>query len=216
MKKLILVAAAMLVGCYAYAQKIGVIGGLTSTNSNIVSAAKEVKDITQFHLGVTARVKLPLGFAVQPSLQYNIKGVDFSQNIDDAVSSINMKTGFIELPVQLQYGFNLLGFKPYLFLEPFVGCAVNNIVTEKSGKERDTNTGWDNIKNRIEYGLGAGAGVELFSRLQVSVRYFWNLGELYNSEFTDGTSLGTATIHALSSITKQKCGGIAASVAVFF
>ena len=74
----------------------------------------------------------------------------------------------------------------------------------------DTIKDWDNVKNRFEYGVGLGAGVELFRHLQVSVKYFWNLGNMYNAE--SELNFGSISKEILSS----KCSGIAASVAFLF
>ena len=31
-----------------------------------------------------------------------------------------------------------------------------------------------NMKSRVEYGLGIGAGVDVYNRIQLSFKYYWN------------------------------------------
>lgn len=192
MKKLAVVVATLLVCVTSHAQ-LGVVAGLTSSRSDIKSAVSEYKEINQFHAGLCYKITLGGCFAIQPAVIYNMKGsriADISNIIKDA--NLEYKTGFVEVPVQLQLGLKLGNLaRLYGIAEPFAGFAVKNTVNA-GGSSQNT---WDNIANRLEYGLGLGAGVELFSHVQVSCRYFWNMDDLYSDGF------------------KSKCKGITASVA---
>ena len=117
-----------------------------------------------------------------------------------------MKTGFLEIPVQLQAGVDLGVARVYGFAEPFVGYAISNAAAVNGTAVKDLN--WENIKSRLEYGVGLGVGVELIQHVQVSVKYFWNMGDLYNGD----VSFGGAT----KTIAESKASGIAASVALLF
>ena len=206
MKKLIIALAALMVSVSAFAQS-GIIAGVTSSSTELKDAADNVKDITLYHIGLTRRISLGL-IGIQPSLIYNVKGTRLE---DFDSKAINFKTGFLELPVQIQVGFPIAGFRPYAFVEPFLGYAVTNSAKgENISVQQLQNIKWDNIKNRLEYGAGLGAGIYLFNRLQVSVRYFWNLGELYDgAEIKDYINTGTEVMK------NEKCSGIMASVAIF-
>jgi hypothetical protein len=204
MKKLIVVVASLLVAVSAYAQ-FGVVAGVTSSKSDIKSAIADVNNITQYHVGVTYKMSLG-AFAIQPSILYNMKGT--KMNIAELSSTeLDYKTGYIEIPVQLQLGLNLGLARLYGFAEPFIGYAITNAAT-LSGQ--DLKADWNNVKNRLEYGVGLGAGVELIKHVQVSVRYFWNLGDMYGVELKDIIPTATATIGS------SKASGIAASVALLF
>lgn len=204
MKKLIVVVASLLVAVSAYAQ-FGVVAGVTSSKSDIKSAIADVNNITQYHVGVTYKMSLG-AFAIQPSILYNMKGT--KMNIAESSSiELDYKTGYIEIPVQLQLGLNLGLARLYGFAEPFIGYAITNAAT-LSGQ--DLKADWNNVKNRLEYGVGLGAGVELIKHVQVSVRYFWNLGDMYGVELKDIIPTATATIGS------SKASGIAASVALLF
>ena len=204
MKKFIVIVASLLLAVSAHAQ-LGVVAGITSSKGDLKSAINDVKvqNITQYHVGVTYKLDLGL-LAIQPSLLYNMKGTKL--NVAEIKSTeLDYKTGYIEIPVQLQVGLNLGVARIYGFAEPFIGYAITNTAT-LSGQ--DLKADWDNVKNRLEYGVGLGAGVELIKHVQVSVRYFWNMGDMY------GTTLSFAKIQ--TTIAEQKASGIAASVALLF
>jgi len=158
----------------------------------------DVKNINQYHVGVAYKLGLGNLLTLQPALIYNMKGQTLGSI--SGVSDIDYKTGYLEVPVQVQVGFGIGSLaRVYGFAEPFVGYAITNKVEGTSVGEK-----WDNVKNRLEYGVGLGVGAEVFKHLQVSVKYFWNLGDVYS-------------IDAITKeISSSKCNGVAASVAFFF
>ena len=204
MKKLIVIVASLLVAVSVHAQ-FGVVAGITSTKSNLKEAWADVKNITQYHVGLTYKLDLGL-LAIQPSILYNMKGTKLDvASADVAAAELDYKTGYIEVPVQLQLGLNLGVARIYGFAEPFIGYAITNSATLGG---TDLKANWENVKNRLEYGVGLGAGVELIKHVQVSVKYFWNMGDMY------GTNISFAGI--TQTIGEQKASGIAASVALLF
>lgn len=204
MKKLLVIVASLLVAVSAHAQ-FGVVAGITSSKSNLNEAWADVKNITQYHVGLTYKLDLGL-LAIQPSILYNMKGTKLDvASADVAAAELDYKTGYIEVPVQLQLGLNLGVARIYGFAEPFIGYAITN---SASLGGTDLKANWENVKNRLEYGVGLGAGVELIKHVQVSVKYFWNMGDMY------GTNISFAGI--TKTISEQKASGIAASVALLF
>lgn len=155
--------------------RYGVIGGMNFSTSKF----KEINraSMTQWHAGLTYKLDLPLGFSVQPSLVYHVKGAKL--NVPQAgdpgqVSDFNIRMGFVELPVSLQWGPDLLVFRPFLDVTPYIGYALNNQLSG-AGLSSQTNS-WTGL-NRFEYGLGVGIGLELW-RFQVIGRYNWSFGSL--------------------------------------
>ena len=206
MKKLIVIVASLLIAASAHAQ-FGVVAGLTSSHSNLKSAYEDVDNVTQYHVGLTDKCGV-LGktLAIQPSLIYNVKGSKFEDI--KGVGDVDFKNGFLEIPVQVQLRLFGLGdlAHVYAIAEPFVGCALSNNVTGTIlGVSTSKSYKWENFGDRLEYGIGVGAGVELIKHVQVSVRYFWNLG--------DATGYLTQVQNALKS---EKAAGIVASVALLF
>ena len=206
MKKLIVFVASLLIAASAHAQ-VGVVAGITSSHTDLKSAYGDVKNVTQYHVGVTYKFGV-LGnmLAVQPSLIYNVKGSKFEDIA--GIGDIDFKNGFLEIPVQVQLRLFGLGDLAHVYAvaEPFVGCALTNNVTGSIlGVSSSDSYKWENFGDRLEYGIGVGAGVELIKHVQVSVRYFWN--------FADAAGYLTQVQNALKS---EKASGIVASVALLF
>ena len=202
MKKLItaLAAAMMLFSVQAYAGgKFGVTGGMNVNSAKI----KDVKMDAQagWNLGLAYNLDLPLGFSLQPSLVYSQKGVLIGT---DAVN-VKQSVGSINLPVSVQWGPDLLVARPFLDVTPYVGYSlVNKVETEVLGISAG-----DKGKNAFEYGLGVGAGIDVW-KLQVVVRYNWNFGVL--------GSLKDFTVIELGDLKSdnENFGGISVHLAFFF
>ena len=231
MKKIIIVLAALALMVPASAQGLkladgihyGVVGGFTSSGTNIKDFSP--KHIALYHAGITAKFNLGIGFAIQPSLIYQVKGVKLSdmQLGDDFVHQFDYKLGYLELPVNIQWGPDLMAFRPYAFVEPFIGYAVNNDLIEKIKTEDLGDYTPDKVKNgwkeyglkRFEYGLGLGAGFE-FWRIQLSAQWFWNFGNLYDNdtERVDGNRIAQNIKHAFTE--KKNFQGVKVSLAILF
>ena len=171
---------------------------------------------TGYHAGLTYKFHLPLGFAVQPSVLYHMKTSLVQDAISD-VTAFDYKMGYLEVPVSLQWGPDLLLFRPFLDVTPFVGYALNN---QASGVKLQgefmskVQNKWEGV-NRLEYGLGLGAGLEVW-KLQLVCRYKWNFGELFRA---DGTA---ADFNEMVGIAKDSVkngnnfGGVTLSLAFLF
>lgn len=171
---------------------------------------------TGYHAGLTYKFHLPLGFAVQPSVLYHMKS-SLVQNAIADVATFDYKMGYLEVPVSLQWGPDLLLFRPFLDVTPFVGYALNNqasgvkVQGEFMSKVQNK---WEGV-NRLEYGLGLGAGLEVW-KLQLVCRYNWNFGELFRA---DGTA---ADFNEMVGIAKDSVkngnnfGGVTLSLAFLF
>ena len=217
MKKMITLLAG-LAACTLASAQVGIVGGITSYNTDITSAIAEAESITTYHFGVAVKMHLLGGVYLQPGLLYNVKGTQLGvASTDNFKADIN--TGFLEVPVQVQLGLKAGAFRPYLFAEPFVGYAITNetktTVTDAvtdAIKADETSNSWDNVKNRLEYGAGLGVGIEIFSRLQVAVKYYWDLGKLYDENMELSTDAGSV----VTDIQHNACTGIAATATIFF
>lgn len=119
---------------------------------------------TGFHAGVLYQWDLPAGFALQPELLYVQKGGSVSDKGDFTMH-------YLQLPVNLQWGLNLVLFRPFVMVSPFLSYQIS----------KDSNISglkWDTEK--LGYGIGLGAGLDLW-KFQVSGKYNWDLGKA--SEF---------------------------------
>ena len=215
MKKILTTAVAMFIAVGAFAQ-LGISAGLTSASANVETALNEVKGkmINQYHVGITYKIGLGNFIAIQPSILYNVKGTHFDvENI--ANTSLDFKPGFVEVPVQLQAGLGIGSLvRVYGLAEPFVGYAVANEITAKSALNAAAapEKTWDNVKNRLEYGLSLGAGVEILKHFQLSVKYFWTFSDLYGAEDATLNNI----VSGIGKINAKNVNGISATITVLF
>ena len=181
MKKLIVFAAALLVSATAFAEGFGIVGGYTSSSMKMQEMT--FKSSAGVHAGFAYNVPLGIGFSLQPELIYNVKGYNWQGDKDAAALQEKAKFGYVEVPVQIQWGPDLLLLRPYVLAEPFVGFAVTGKKILTAG---ETKVNWDNFKSRLEYGVGVGAGIEIYNRVQVSFKYYWNFEDAKQwSDITD-------------------------------
>ena len=110
---------------FAYVQtsaqvRFGVTGGLGWNKSkfNFTEMVKE-KAPAGWNAGLTMSVDLPLGFSVQPSLLYHQKEAMLTDHIGQSMD-------YLELPVSVQWGPDLLVFRPFLDCTPYIGYALSN------------------------------------------------------------------------------------------
>ena len=202
MKRLFATVVAALALCCISASaqaKWGVTAGLNFNTSKFSEI--DVKAKTGWSAGATCLVDLPLGFSIQPSLLYHQKGANITNEIAQ-----NM--GFIELPVSVQWGPDLLVFRPVLDVTPYIGYALSNEVTTSLADFKFSS--WQG-KERFEYGLGIGAGINVW-KLQLIARYNWNFGSLYNVEGWDDIK---SELKGLSA-ENENFGGVTLSLAFLF
>ena len=198
----VVLAALMLTGISASAQaKWGVTAGLNFNTSKFSEV--DVKARTGWSVGGTCLVDLPLGFSVQPSLLYHQKGANITNELSQSM-------GFLELPVSVQWGPDLLIFRPFLDVTPYVGYALSNKFSASVAGIVLSDEGWKG-KERFEYGLGLGAGVNVW-KLQFIARYNWNFGSLYNVEGWDDIKPHLKDLNSKS----ENFGGVTLSLAFLF
>lgn len=205
MKRILTIVALFASIVSAHAQ-FGVMGGFTSSNTSINTKEimENAKNISLYHAGVFYKFNLGAGFAIQPTLSYQMKGATLEKNIQvgdikAASETLETKTGFIEVSANAQWGVDLLAFRPFVMVEPFIGYGItgkeNFKVSEYyaggSINSEQVNAAAKEVKNGLEFGFGVGGGVEIASRVQVSVQWFKNLGKLYNDGKVDGETVLT-------------------------
>ena len=212
MKKLIVIVASLLIAVSAHAQ-LGVIAGVTSSQTKFkdLDAANEaIQAATQYHVGLTFKLGFGNFLAIQPSVIYNVKGakVNTLGDLSD-IADFDYKNGYLEVPVQLQVGMGLGDLaRVYAIAEPFVGMQLTSEMLEKTKDLSDVD-----FAEKLEYGFGLGAGIELIKHVQVSVRYFWNLGGVQDSQVNSAA----AALDLLKDTASSKnANGVMASVALLF
>ena len=211
MKRILIaaVAAALAFSANVSAQhynnpRFGISAGVTSSSTKIKEV--DTKSISMYHAGIVGEIPLGGGFAIQPELLYQVKGMSLDKWGDSSGNEIGnsfeAKVGYIELPVQLQWGPDLVAFRPYAFVEPFVGYQL----TDSGDGEAKVLS--DHLQT-IEYGMSLGAGIDI-SHFQISAKYFWNFGNVYKGDISQ---TGT-TIKNLKD--GNNFNGLAILLAIFF
>lgn len=187
---LVLITAFMLLSVQGFSQ-FGVKGGLNFNSFDDVKINKE-KDVktvfekrTGYHFGILYKTKIPLiGLAIQPELLYSqtISSITYTgENTTSSyydpvagapVSTVNgdMKLSYLQLPVSVQWGIDLMLFRPFIQVVPYIGCTLNS-------KLDIGNTSLKMDTDKFKYGIGVGAGLDIW-KLQVSGRYNWDLGNV--------------------------------------
>ena len=219
MKKILTLLVAVLATASVAHAQFGIIGGFTSSKTSIdtKNISENFKGVSLFHAGIAYKVKLPLGFAIQPALTYEMKGANLEQvkSINEGLSSLSTKAGYIQLGAGIQWGIDLLVARPFLLVQPFFGYQVTGsekLTADGSVSVSSINDVFQTAKNKLEYGFELGGGVEVVKHIQVSIVWFKNLGYLYDGDKI--TDVGAAVIGAYKDT--KNYSGIKVSVGIFF
>lgn len=179
----------------------GIKAGYNYTSLKNVEVAKDLLDQKSgYHFGILLNAKLPFGLAIQPELLYSKKGGKIEMPLN--IPSVDLSLGYLELPVNLQWGFDIAGIlRPHVQAGLYLGYAITNDISWGSNSDEIS---WDDL-NRVQYGVNLGLGVDLFDFIQVSLKYMWDLGAVTNFNTGD-----------LTSINKSNFSGIQLSVGLMF
>ena len=174
MRRFIVAAALFLMslsfGGKLFAGNFGVLGGANFCTTNI--AGINAESMTQWHAGLSYKFNLPLGFHLQPTALYSVKGANLN------LSEMDFTVGYLELMASVQWGIDLILFRPFIDVSPYMGYAVNSV--------GDMSSLWKKGGNPLEYGVGVGGGLDIW-RFQLVARYNWNFGPIFKSaESYDG------------------------------
>ena len=118
----------------AGAQGIIIKGGYNYSNVDI-NKSTTVSDIKKgksgWQIGVGYQSESSHGFSIQPEIVYKVSGYKFSD-----VQNLNL--GYVEVPVNVQWGPDLLIARPFIFAGPYVGQKVSRgdciALSGKSGR----------------------------------------------------------------------------------
>ena len=161
------VVCLMLLGSLtASAQGLIVKAGLNYNNST-VQGIKEGR--SGWQLGAGFQTETASGFSFQPELVYKVMGYKMSD-----IQNLNL--GYLEVPLNVQWGPNLLIARPFIFAGPYVGIKVSNQFRGSNWTETDMEQVTSGLK-KAEWGLGLGIGLNVM-RFQIAGKYNWNFGAI--------------------------------------
>lgn len=176
MKRFILLLSIFLTGLVHEAQargSFGVVGGVRFSSAKLYDGENPAPG--HFTGGIAFNVDLPAGFTIQPAVNFVKKEAYFGETVDYIRNNI-------EVPVSFQWGPDLMIFRPFLDVTPYVDFMVSNDkgYYVRNGQEMGSFTNVDSRKS-IGYGLGVGGGIDVW-RLRFIARYNWNFGAMFNEE----------------------------------
>jgi hypothetical protein len=180
MKKIVFVAIALLFAFQASAQfSVGVLAGTVFPTAKLAEVSAD--DPVKFYGGVTCNFDLPLGFSIQPAVNFVSKDAYFREDLV-------VETQIIELPVSFQWGPDLLVFRPFVDVTPFAGFRLGTNIEKFLPDGTGIRSSIRNVDKKFEYGIGVGGGIDIW-KLRLTARYNWNLGPLLkDGRFPEGAA----------------------------
>lgn len=148
--------------------KFGVKGGLNISSVHFNSDIIDSDNITGFQIGPMIETTLPLvGVGVDAAILYSQKGWKLKD------SDENLKSNYLDVPVNLKWKFGLPAVKGYLAAGPYIGFLLggDDFLDGLLGQVKE---------KTFSAGLNFGAGVELVSHLQVGINYGLGLTDNYS------------------------------------
>lgn len=202
MKKLLsfLVVFAFAMSSGLFAQSLSVKGGLNlakmDAKLNDQSVFENVKMNPGFHIGVTAEFPLNNLFSVEAGAILNTKGFKLSEEMTFLGVTSKVKATqnlfYVDIPVTAKASFELGDNKLFAFAGPYVGVGLfgktksevtlNNNTTKDS---EDVEFGDKGDYKRLDYGVLAGAGIELNS-LTLGLSYGLGLANVLPGNSIEG------------------------------
>lgn len=185
---------------------LGVKAGLNFSNMSQPSDAFRngfLRTYTGFNAGIVFNFNLPLGFELNPELQYVQSGYMLN-------SSNSFSSGAFRIPINLQWGFRFFDLiKPYVVFSPYFGGVLFGKQTVLAGDSK-TVTKYNDELNRFQYGIGIGAGVYVW-RFQLAFKWNWDLNPIF--DYGDRMN---ALLEALGVSQRSKFNGGELSLTYFF
>lgn len=120
-----------------------------------------------WQLGVGWQTEATYGFSFQPEVIYKVKGLALAD-------AQNMNLGYVEVPLNVQWGPDLVIARPFIFAGPYAGFKVSNQFRGNNWTDTDKETIIKGL-NKAEWGLGIGLGINIM-KFQVTGKYNWNFG----------------------------------------
>lgn len=133
--------------------------GVEFPNYNVSDLNKiKINAMTGWHAGIGYQTGTFSGFSFQPELLYQHTGL----NISGEEQSDRVRTNNLQVTANVQWGVDLLIFRPFIFAAPFASYDLSAL-SEIANLKR-----WD-------YGIGVGLGFDIW-KFQITGKYSWAFG----------------------------------------
>ena len=144
-------------------------------------SSRESNTQTAFHAGILGDFNLNEDWSASVEVLYSGKGTDLSDYIPNNPMSFTLK--YLSMPVMIGYNVKQVTFKAGLEVSSLLSSLIeiNNMETNLPEAFED----WD-------YGILAGATLQIFKGLHLEVRYVYGLKDVVEIYFVDvnGQALG--------------------------
>lgn len=143
-----------------------------------------IKDMKKGHsgwqVGVGYQTSTSSGFSFQPEVVYKVSGYSIPE------AAANLRVGYLEVPLNVQWGPDLWVARPFIFAGPYLGFKL----TQKfdNNDQPTIQQAVSQKLNKAEFGLGVGVGLNVF-KFQIAGKYNWNFGSLAKAGQADYTTL---------------------------
>lgn len=177
-KSIILILLSVLIVDFTFAQvELGAKAGLNLTSWS----TRESNTQTSLHAGVLANFNLNEDWSASVEVLYSGKGTDLADYIPNNPMRFTMK--YLSIPVTIGYNISQVTLK--------AGVEVSSLLSsmiEVNGMETNLPEAFENW----DYGILAGATLQIVEGLQLEVRYVYGLKDVVEVYFVDqnGQSLG--------------------------
>ena len=175
MKKISLLALAIVAGFYLHAQKInlGIKGGLNLASVSDSENENDVRNRLGYHAGLFFNIPVTPQIAIQPEAVYSNQGTKY--DIDGSNDDLNVSLNYINIPVMVQA---MVGRGFYAQAGPQLGILTS--VSDKVGDVQLNSISKDDFKT-TDVSLGFGVGYKGLSGLGLDARYNLGLTNINNS-----------------------------------
>jgi hypothetical protein len=157
--------------------------------ANEIRSFKNIHDnfksdnLTAFQIGVVGQVPYAkTGFATEIGVLYTQKGSFYEYDNQQKYNELN----YIEVPLNLRFRFfsansalNIYGTAGVYGAYMFNGRNIDEITQEIE------NMGFTRNADRLDYGLSAGAGIQILKKIQLGATWTWGLKDSKISTFDD-------------------------------
>ena len=125
-------------------------------------------NLTGYQIGLVYQVmpkKSGFGFEIGALLTQKGSTFSDSTHIDNVIKQGYKELNYLEIPLNLRYHLSFGLFGVYGFGGLYGGYALSGKTVDE-GTNNTQNTAYASMKDHVDYGYNAGAGVELFKKIQ--------------------------------------------------
>jgi len=185
---------------------IGGKGGVTLSNMAFTPGVEQAL-IQGMQVGVTARYVEEKFFGIVAEL--NIEQRGWKETFDETEFKYQRRLTYLQLPVMTHIYFGSKTFKGFINLGPSVGYMIADGISSNFDHNnpaavagfpianRHVNQMSMEIKNRFDYGICAGGGIEFVIKRRHSLilegRYYYGLGNIFSAKKKDEFSASRGT-----------------------